>query len=87
MLKNNICSDQPKVPDGMPDSFDQLPPEFFMNPKCPSARAPIEATETEAGHRKMVEKAKDLERSAPVKDFARTSKFLPSLIFVVIGLV
>ena len=37
MLKHNICGDQPKVPDGMPNSFDSLLLEFFMNPKFPSA--------------------------------------------------
>ena len=40
--------DKRKVPDGMPDSFDPLPLEFFMNPKCPSGRAPTKATTTKA---------------------------------------
>ena len=30
-LKHNICGDEPEVPNGMPDSFDPLPPEFFMS--------------------------------------------------------
>ena len=34
MIKHDIYGDQPKVPDGMLDSFDSLPPEFFKNPKC-----------------------------------------------------
>ena len=36
-FKHNICGDQPEVPDGMTDSYDQLLLEFFMNPKCPPA--------------------------------------------------
>ena len=35
MFKHNICGDQPEVPDDMPNSSDSLPPEFFMNPRCP----------------------------------------------------
>ena len=35
VFKHNICGDQPEVLDGMPDSFDPLPPKFFMNPRCP----------------------------------------------------
>ena len=35
VFKHNICGDQLEVLDGMPDSFDPLPPEFFMNPRCP----------------------------------------------------
>ena len=35
MFKHNICGDHPKVPNGMPDSFDPLPPKFFVNPRCP----------------------------------------------------
>ena len=31
-FKHNICGDQLEVPDGMPDSFNPLPPEFFVNP-------------------------------------------------------
>ena len=35
VFKHNICGDHPKVPDGMPDSANLLPPEFFANPRCP----------------------------------------------------
>ena len=35
VFKHNIRRDQPKVPDGMPDSFDSFSPEFFVNPMCP----------------------------------------------------
>ena len=33
VFKHNICGDRPKVLKGMLDSIDQLPPEFFMNPR------------------------------------------------------
>ena len=35
VFKHNICGDHPKVPEGMLDSTDPLPPEFFVNPECP----------------------------------------------------
>ena len=34
-FKHSICGDQPGIPDGIPDSADQLPLEFFVNPRCP----------------------------------------------------
>ena len=34
-FKNNICGDRPDILDGMPDSSNRLPPEFFDNPRCP----------------------------------------------------
>ena len=73
MLKHNICGDQPEVPDGMVDSSNPLPLEFFMNPKCPPARVPTEAPLTKAEQSKTIEKAKDPKRSTPSKDFAGTS--------------
>ena len=33
-FKHNICGNLPEVPEGMPDSFVPLPPEFFENPRC-----------------------------------------------------
>ena len=47
VFKHNICGDQPKVPDGMPDSSDLLPSEFFANPKCPKASVTTEVMTTE----------------------------------------
>ena len=35
VFKHNICGDQPKVPDGMHDSFDPFQREFFEKPRCP----------------------------------------------------
>ena len=31
MFKNNICGDQLEISDGMPDSANPFPPEFFVN--------------------------------------------------------
>ena len=53
MLKYNIYGDHPEVPDGMANSSNPLPLEFFVNPRCPPARAPIEATTIEAEQSKM----------------------------------
>ena len=36
-FKNNICGDRPDIQDGMHDSSNPLPPEFFDNPRCPPA--------------------------------------------------
>ena len=47
VFKHNICGDQPKVLDGMPDSFGPLPPEFFANSKCLPALAATKVTATE----------------------------------------
>ena len=37
VFKHGIRGDQPRIPDGMPDSVDPLPPEFFANLGCPPA--------------------------------------------------
>ena len=71
-FKHNIRGDQPEVPDGMPDSSDLLPPEFFTNPRCPLARKPTEVTTIEAEHSKLAEKAKEPERRALAEDLAGT---------------
>ena len=42
-FKNNICGDWLEILDGMPDSTNSLPPEFFSNLKCPSAPRAVEA--------------------------------------------
>ena len=71
-FKHNICGDQPKVLDGMPDSSDPLPLKFFVNPRCLPTPIATEATTTEAEQRETTEKAKDQERSAYAKDFAES---------------
>ena len=56
MFKHNIYGDQPKVPDGMPDSSDPLPLEFFVNPRCPLALVAIEAIVAEVDQSEAAEK-------------------------------
>ena len=73
MFKHNICGDQPEVPDGMPDSSDPLPPEFFVNPRWPLVPVATETTTTKMDQSEAVGKAEELERSAPVGDFDGTS--------------
>ena len=43
-FKHNICGDHPKVSDGMPDSSDPLPSEFFMDSRCTSVLVAAKAT-------------------------------------------
>ena len=45
-FKNNICRDWQEIPNGMPDSACPLPLEFFVNPRCSSALAAVEAKDT-----------------------------------------
>ena len=65
MFKHDICGDQPEVSDGMPDSVDPLPPEFFASPKCPPVPASSEATATEVH---LDEAPKDPEGTATIGD-------------------
>ena len=53
MFKHNICGDHPKVPEGMPDFVDPLPPEFFVKPGCPPVQTAVEAITTKASPSKM----------------------------------
>ena len=46
-FKNNIYGDRPDIPDGMPDSSNPLPPEFFDNPRCPPALTVDKAIDVE----------------------------------------
>ena len=39
---HNICGSRPGIPNGMPDMSKPLPPEFFINPRCPLGVVPIE---------------------------------------------
>ena len=41
VFKHNICGDQPEILDGMLDSTNPLPPEFFVNLRCPLAPTAI----------------------------------------------
>ena len=59
-FKHSICGDQPGIPDGMPDSTDPLPPEFFCNP---SPLVEVKAVEVDLG-----EVAKDPEEDVVAKE-------------------
>ena len=48
VFKHNICGDHPEVPEGMPNSADPLPHEFFVNLNCPPVQMAVEATVIEA---------------------------------------
>ena len=48
VFKHNICGDHLEVPEGIPDFTDQLPPDFFVNPRCPPVQAASKATLTKA---------------------------------------
>ena len=37
---HNICGSKPRIPVGMPDTTNPLPPEFFVNPQCPPPPPP-----------------------------------------------
>ena len=56
MFKHGICGDRPRIPDGMPDSTNPLPPEFFANLGCPPALTAVGGKATEVH---FVETAKD----------------------------
>ena len=45
-FKDNICGDQPEVLEGIPNSSDQLQPEFFVSPKCPLVPTATDDTTT-----------------------------------------
>ena len=70
MFKHNICGDHPKVPDGMSDSSDPFPLEFFVNPMCPPVLIATKVITIEVDQSEAVEKPK---RSAPARDFDETS--------------
>ena len=66
-FKNNICRDWPEIPDGMPDSACPLPLEFFVNPRCPSILAAVEAKDTYVDQGRAVE---DLEGVLSLRNMA-----------------
>ena len=37
---HNICASKPRIPARMFDTLKSLPPEFFINPRCPPSAAP-----------------------------------------------
>ena len=64
-FKHNICGDYLEVLEGIPYFADPLPPEFFVNPRCPLVQAAVEATVTEVP---LNEEAKELVEIAVVED-------------------
>ena len=45
VFTHNICWSKPMIPTGMPDKSKPLPPEFFINPRCPpSASSDLSAS-------------------------------------------
>ena len=46
-FKDIIFGDRPDIPDGMPDSSNSLPSEFFDNPRCPLVLLAVEAVDAE----------------------------------------
>ena len=65
IFKHNICESQLEVPDGMPDSSNPLPLEFFMNPKCPPV--PL-VTKVAAAEVDPIEPAKDPKENVSIED-------------------
>ena len=65
IFKHNICGDHPEVLNGMLDSSNPLPLEFFVDPRCPLATISTEATIAVVDQREAVEEP---ERSAPTGD-------------------
>ena len=63
IFKHNICERKPEVPDGMPNSSNPLPPEFFANPKCPPVPT---VTIAAAAEEDMIETTNDLQENASV---------------------
>ena len=61
VFKHNICGEQLEVSDGMPDSSNPLPLEFFANLKCSST---LVATEVMAAEVDQSEATKEPEKSA-----------------------
>ena len=68
MFKHNICESQLEVPEGMPDSSNPLPLEFFMNPKCPPV--PV-VTKVAAAKVDLIELAKDPKENVSIGDQSR----------------
>ena len=64
-FKHNNCGDHSEVLDGMPNSSIPLPPEFFMNPRCPPVPAAIEDTMAEAY---LSEAVQELEKNTLARD-------------------
>ena len=65
MFKHNICESQPEVLDGMPDSSNPLPPDFFTNSRFSPAPTVNEAAAVKVD---LIESTKDPEKNASIGD-------------------
>ena len=65
VFKHGIHDDRPSISDGMPDSADPLPLEFFANLGCPLAPSSIEGKATEVH---SVETTKDSVEGAIIEE-------------------
>ena len=65
MFKHGICGDRPRIPDGMPDFVDLLPPDFFENLGCPLT---LSTDEAKAAKVHSVETAKGLLEGAVAEE-------------------
>ena len=81
MFKYNICGDQLKVPNCIPDSSGPLPQEFFMDPRCPSALVATKATAAEVD---QSEATKEPKRSAPAGDQSLLLSLFSFLLFLLL---
>ena len=55
---HNICGSKPGIPDGMLNMSKPLPPNFFINPRCPSSVVLVEVVVTpKAGTSEAVERS------------------------------
>ena len=59
MFKHGIRGDRPRIPDGMPESIDPLPPKFFGNLRCPPPPLAPTLIEAKPAEAHLVEKTKD----------------------------
>ena len=80
VFKHSICGDQPKIPAGMSNSTDPLPPEFFVNPRCPPPPPPP-IVEVKVAEIDLGKAAKDPEESCRG---TRLTSF-PMLVLVILG--
>ena len=65
MFKHNIYESQPEVLDGMPDSSNPLPLNFFTNPRFSPAPTVTEAATVKVD---LIEPTKDPEKNASIGD-------------------
>ena len=64
-FKHSIYGDQPGISDGMHDSANPLPLEFFVNRRCPPAPVAVEAKAVEVD---LGEAVKDPEEDVVVEE-------------------